>query len=357
MKVYVEDNSPLMNSGQAHTLPFAFDKRWELTSNSLEADIVPLLHFYGKDADEQYEYFKQKFDLDTRVVLLSLFHDSEEEDINRFKTYLKTYNNITILSTSYNKPFKHVKFYDFLWNRTKGLYGFGYLDYNKAKASPWIHRFSKDIFSLDQQEKNIKFNILCPNRAYYGKYQTIKRLNNRKQLHDIVRKNRWHNVLISNPDRGQIFVTDNWKEKYKSVIEQGGTYAPIANKYYEQSFLSAYVESVVEGCPNLVKSITEKTWEPLLKGHFILPYAAPGIIDELKQRGFKFPDFIDYDYASYTDDAKRWEGFLTQFQKIQGLSLDQLNILYEENVHILDHNRALFKTLPYDDLYEKLKTP
>ena len=355
MKVYVEDNSPLLNNGLGHTLPFAFDKRWSFTSNPQEADIVPLLHFYGKDADEQYEYFKQKFDLDTRVVLLSLFHDSEDDDPNRFKWYLKRYNNITILSTAYNKPYKHVLYYDFLWNRTKGLYGFDYLDVRKVKQSPWLWRYSLDIFSLKQGPKHILYNIICPNRAYYGKLETVNRLEYRKQLHDIVKQNRWRNVLISDPDNGNVFITDNWDPKYKNTIQEGGTYAPIANAYYQQSLVSAYVESVAIGHPNIVKTITEKTWEPLLKGHFILPFAAPGIIQELKRRGFKFPDFIDYDYASYTDDAKRWEGFLTQFRKIQSLSLDQLNTLYDDNVHILDHNRSLFKTLPYDDLYEKLQ--
>ena len=360
MKVYVEDDSPLLNNGLGYTFPFAFDKRWTFTAIPEEADIVPLLHQYREVAKKQYDYFLKKFNADTPVVLIGLlFHDEEEKYENgiqdSLKVYLERYNNITILSTAYNTPYNNVKFYDFLWNRTKGLYGFDYLNIEKAENSPWLWNYSLDIFSLEQGEKNIRYNILCPNKAYYGKEEEGPRLEYRAALHELVRQNKWGNVLISDPDNGNIFYTDNWQEKYRNTIQKGGTYAPIANRYYAESLVSAYVESVTIGHPNLVRTITEKTWEPLLKGHFILPFASPGIVQELKSRGFKFPNFINYEYASVTDDKKRWNGFLVEFQKIQKLSVDQLKNLYNDNIHVLQHNRKLFETIPYDDLYDKIK--
>lgn len=355
MKVYVENNSPLLNNSQGHVFPFAFDSRWIFTTNPNEADIVPLLHLHGIEAEEQRQYFLDRFSDNTRVLVLSLFHDSDDEDKNRFLYYIKTYKNIAIVSTAYNSPYNNVKFYDFLWNRTKGLYGNGTIIKSRVENSPWLKDFSLDIFTNEYDDKNIKYNILCPNRAYYNKMPSIVRLYYRKELHDIVKSKQWHNVLISDPDNGSTFVTNNWKPHYKEIIEKGGTYAPIANKYYQESFISAYVESVVGAHPNIVKTITEKTWEPLLKGHFILPFAAPGIIQELKQRGFKFPDFINYDYADYTNDEVRWQEFLVQFRKIQKLTIDEINMLYKDNLDIINHNCNLFKTLPYDSLYDKIK--
>lgn len=352
MKVYIEEHSPLLNYGKSHAFPFAFDSRWEFSSNPEEADIVPLLHFHGQEQYDQLKYFQNIFPQDKKTVLLSVFHDAEDNDPTRFKWFQETYPNITILSTAYNKPWPNVLFYDFLWNRTKGLYGLGYLNKDCAVKSTWLHHFNINMFQRNSGIKHITHNLLIPNRAYYGKFEVLGvRLEKRSELHTIKLKN----TLMSNPDKGVIFETDNWNPNYIKEIKKGGVYAPIANQYYNQTFASAYVESVVDTGDNLVKTITEKTWEPLLKGHFIIPFATPGIIDELERRGFKFPDFIDYSYTRETNNDIRWHGFVEQLRKISSLELAKVNTLYEDNVHIIKHNQRLFQTLNYDSLYEKLQ--
>lgn len=352
MKVFIDKEfSPLLNDAPSHAMPFAFDQRWKFTSIPEEADIVPLLHVYGNEFTKQVEYFQNKFSSDTRVVLLNLFHDSEDIDDQRFSNYELMYSNITILSTAYNSPWKGVLFYDLLWNRTKGLYGLGYFDKRCAVKSPWLRNFDLNIFEPNNGTKNIINNVLIPNRAYYDKFSAPgHRLERRAELHKL----KFKNTLMSNPDEDIIFLTDNWRSTYAATIRNGGVYAPIANYYYNESFVSAYVESVVRSDSNFVSTITEKTWEPLLKGHFIIPFATPGIIDELARRGFKFPDFIDYRYTREQEDNIRWKGFVRQIQKISDLSLDQVNMLYNDNKHIIEYNKTLFQTLPYDSLYDKL---
>lgn len=353
MKVFIDKEfSPLLNDAPSHAMPFAFDQRWRFTSAPQEADIVPLLHLYGEEFTEQLEYFQTKFSPETRVVLLHVFHDAEDSDPRRFANYQEFYSNITILSTAYNSPWEGVLFYDFLWNRTKGLYGLGYFDKRPAVKSPWIRQFDLNIFERNLGTKNIITNVLIPNRAYYDKFLSPgHRLERRAELHKLEFKN----TLMSNPDKDIIFVTDNWRSTYAAEIKKGGVYAPIANHYYNETFVSAYVESVVRSDSNFVSTITEKTWEPLLKGHFIIPFATPGIVDELARRGFKFPHFIDYTYTREQDDNVRWKGFINQVKKISNLSLDQVNTLYNDNKHIIEYNKILFQTLPYDSLYDKLK--
>jgi len=357
MQAYIDNKtSPLLNDSITHVMPFAFDEKIDFTSNVEEADFVPLLHLYGHEADAQHDYFIKKFKDNTPVVVLALFHDHEDNDKRRFQhSYVERYQNVTVLSTAYNTPFVGAIFYDMLFNRSKGLHGFGKIIPSRVRKSPWIRRFKKDIFFLEGIDKNIKYNILCPNRAYYGSMETIQRLEIRKRLHDLFVSKKWNNVLVSNPDTGVIFKTNHWESHYSSQLANGGVYAPIADKYYNESFVSVYVESVAMHQDNIVKSITEKTWEPMIKGNFILPYAAPGIIDELKRRGFLFPEFIDYSYCNYTNDQARYEGFVHEIQKIQRLTIEQVNTLYNDNVNIIQHNYNLFKTLPYDSLYDKLK--
>lgn len=352
MKVFIDKEfSPLLNDAPSHAMPFAFDERWKFTSIPGEADIVPLLHVYGDEFTKQIEYFQSNFSHDTKVVLLALFHDSEDNDPRRFANYQEFYSNITILSTAYNKPWEDVLFYDFLWNRTKGLYDFGYFNKQCATKSPWIRGFDLNIFERNNGTKNLINNLLIPNRAYYGKFTAPgNRLERRAELHEL----NFKNTLMSNPDKDNIFITDNWRSTYAPIIRNGGVYAPIANHYYNETLVSAYVESVVEGDSNFVSTITEKTWEPLLKGHFIIPFATPGIIDELARRGFKFPDFIDYSYTRQQDDNIRWKGFVQEVKKISELDLDQINTLYNDNKKTLEYNKILFQTLQYDSLYDKL---
>ena len=355
MLVYVEDKfSPLLNLAKAHALPFAFDRRWKLTSNPNEADIVPLLPHYGQEPQSrQYEYFRKIFSEDKRVVVLALFHDADGE-LDRWRGYKEQYKNCIVASTSYNEHTPQSIFYDFLWNRTKAYYNKGYANINLLSSSVWLKDLSLDVFKLDYY-KDIKYNILCPNRAYYNTHDTVNRLKYRAELHSLIKKENYKNVLMSDPDNGIVLQTDNWQKRYQRTIMASGCYAPIATKYYNESFLSAYVESVVlsdEG--NKVKTITEKTWEPILKGHFILPFATVGFIDELKRRGFRFPEFINYDYANIKDDNLRWEYFVREFKKIQRLTITQLNTLYKDNIEIIEHNQQLFDTLPYDSLYDKL---
>lgn len=358
MRVYVGNKfSPLMLDGPTHALPFAFDRRWTFTSRAEEADIVPLLAQHSEDErKEQHSYFSKLFPQNTKVVVMSLFHDSEEESTQRWDSYFDYFENCKVLTTIYNHPSPKYIFYDFLWNRTKAYYSKGYGYQRWLESSVWTRDFNLNIFQLNIS-KNIKYNILCPNRAYYNQLETVNRLDYRSRLHQAKNQNKWNNVLVSDPDNGIIFKTDNWQQKYSKVIESGGNYAPIACSYYNESFLSAYVESIATWGhnTNVMKSITEKTWEPLLKGHFILPFAAPGIIQELKRRGFRFPDFINYDYADITDDEMRWAHFMIQFEKIQRLNINQLNTLYNDNIDIIEHNRSLFDTIPYDSLYDKLK--
>ena len=97
--------------------------------------------------------------------------------------------------------------------------------------------------------------------------------------------------------------------------------------------------------------ITEKTFEPLLKGHFIMPFANSGTIQRLRDLGFRFPDFIDYSYD--TIDDVRW-----RFAVFQKLVKDTLQLpwakLYQDNFDIIEHNRNQLYNLDYDRSILKL---
>jgi len=361
MNIFLAKNlNPLMNASETHALPFAFDKRFKFVTSPKNVDAVPLLYTYSTtDQERQARYFQKHFPKKTLALVLNVFNDCEDDDISRMVVYKNYFENCILFSTSYNKPCKHTEFYDMLWNRTKAAYSLGYVDRDIFNKSVYLRGFDPDIFQLDYSKK-IEYNILCPNRRYVTtEMPKVNRLHYRNLIYDFLKGK--PSILMSNPDADEIFLTSNWKPDYQNLLKAGGNYAPIDPIYYNRSLLSCYIESVAvnrldSGGKQINKTITEKTWEPLLKGHFILPFASSGIIKELSKRTFKFPDFIDYSYTEIDDDDKRFAEFLRLIESIRKMPITESKKAYDRNIDVITHNIDLFKKLPYDCLYDKISS-
>jgi len=113
-------------------------------------------------------------------------------------------------------------------------------------------------------------------------------------------------------------------------------------QYFEDSFLSIYGESVEECI-----SPTEKTWAPFLNGHFILPFSGCGFIEYLKNKGWEFPDFIDYSYDKEPDYQTRINLYGEEIKRLMNIPHKTWEELYVENIHILAHNRLKMFQDPY----------
>ena len=207
--------------------------------------------------------------------------------------------------------------WDFMWNRTRAYYT------EELPPELNLHHCARGQYTLPALDfttpRNKKFLSLTGRDYGY-----------RTNLYEFINK---YDGYISNRARGQ-YLEDN------PVI---GAYNPIPNKYYMDSYISIYVES---NClaTDLIH-ITEKSFEPLIKGHIILPFSNPGTIERLKGIDFKFPDFVDYSFDSIKDPAKRFAALTTEFKRL--LTLDLLT-LYAENKDIFIHNQGCVETIKYD---------
>lgn len=119
---------------------------------------------------------------------------------------------------------------------------------------------------------------------------------------------------------------------------------PIHNHYYKYSTLSIFLESTVNtytGNLNPTSSLlTEKTWFPLIKGHFILPFGRAGMIDLMKEEyKLEFPDWIDYSYSEITNDLLRWSNYILEVKRLLNMGSQNLHTLKQKSVEILAHNR------------------
>lgn len=127
-------------------------------------------------------------------------------------------------------------------------------------------------------------------------------------------------------------------------------YDPVHNVYYNETFFSVYVETFESGTTQF---ITEKTLDPLIKGHFILPFSSAGFLKYVKARGWRLPNFIDYSYDSIDNDELRFRKFKEEFLRLCAISIDEWRQLWTDNIDIIEYNRNQLYNRPYDYI-EKL---
>lgn len=244
--------------------------------------------------------------------------------------------------------------YDFLFNRQKIFF----TDYNRIDLKQRLYVMGSDIKNfelapikkLSDKHTNSLRKFLCPNRIYQN--FDHDRFKYRRQLSDFIKQY---------PDQGHYsdFSVGRTLDAENTIVNQflsdGGWY-PVANHYYQGTFFSLYCETIAGKANDdyPYRSITEKTWDPLIKGHFILPFGYQGLIDHIKSYGFKMPDWIDYSFDCIEDNDLRFDAYIKSARKLMSLSIDDLMKLYERDRHILVHNRSLFWELPYDSLHDKV---
>ena len=273
-----------------------------------------------------------------KLVFCQTFHiDDLEAQEKVTKIEQLNHSNITVITLNQNLKSNIVKVihFDTCFARTKSFY----FDQDKIKHG-WYYS-GNNSYVLNQIPE-IKNHSKCfINLNNHLNFYRIKLYNTAKQYHSL--------GYISNIDQNEILSSQNQEIQQLQNLDDPIRhvyygYVPIANTYYDCSYFSVYVESCFTDPKNLLLP-SEKTYEPLLKGHFILPFSNPGFIKFLKDFGFIFPDFIDYSYDSITDCDSRFETFIEEFKRIINLSWSEL---YTTHRDILLHNRKLFQTKSYN---------
>lgn len=122
-------------------------------------------------------------------------------------------------------------------------------------------------------------------------------------------------------------------------------YSPVHNAYYNETFISVYGETLEVDTTQIV---TEKTYDPLIKGHFILPFSTAGFIKLVKSQGFRLPKFIDYSYDLIDDPDQRWQAYQQELERLLMLDMATWQQHWVDNLDILHYNRQLFTERDYD---------
>jgi hypothetical protein len=272
------------------------------------------------------------------------------------------------------KPWLRIYHYDFLFNRTKAYYsGFPFMN------APWYYAGHENYRApsvRDNADQKSKI-FLAPCRLYLDQDRTLFR----KRLFDLmshypddghrsgpgrVRNGAWDksptglylasttdDPLINYKKLGWRFdpIMNKATIKKRSLAKWKGSrwggYNPIHNDYYDDTFISIYGETIEHGD---VVVITEKTYEPLIKGHFILPFGAKGLVAAVTALGFEQPRFIDYSYDLIDNDPDRFECYAEEVKRLLRIPMHRWRVLWREHLDLLRFNQRLFHMRDYDRL-------
>lgn len=357
-----------INCQRSTNLPFDIEKNnWIPVDNFADADVIPIT-LKVREKHEEHINFLKKIGIrpDQLLLVMHIWDDTDTYDwtslFYEFKQRIREHSSYRVVLVHNNhNGFKHGLneqesiHWNHMWNRTKAYY----TDYDNIDLRDKIYTFyaTKKCWQLNPIHKTENAKIfLCPNRIFPF---ISPRLAYRKMLKLILEN---QNGYMSVPHENKLLepeepdLISSWSERNHYG---GGHWWPIANKYYENSFVSIFVETITTNgewyIQNPWRAISEKSYDPLIKGHFILPFGYTGLIEDLTKIGFRFPSWINYDYDKIQDNNFRFAGFLEETKRLLTTPIDQYYEYYEKDRNILEHNRQLFYTLPYSQLYEQVK--
>ena len=262
----------------------------------------------------------------------------------------------------------------------------------------FAHDYNTEYWDLTPDEKLVNWNkfegsthrrpdriYVCPNNTRYrvNPDNDPEKINNGKARGDLraelINLLRDYPGYTGDPHMGTPLISNKSSVSDDDVLcLHGRGYAPPHNAYYDMSSISFYVESLtylMYPDEEPVYCATEKTWMPILKGHFILPFGPEGYCNYLKSEyDIKFPDFIDLSYDQIDNNSSesfdpqtnlqfwhegreaRWKLYLAEVKRLcEEYSARELYELKEKNLDLLIHNRNLIRKGPRHDLTKLFK--
>lgn len=367
IKIYIpkEQQNPILLNTRHHDLPFHFEQEKFIIVNNVEdADVIPCIvpgDHYGHRVEDKLNYLGNGSREKLFAIMLHT-HTSETtpesfnyRELGKWKPHVK---NVVLVDL--NKRNTSQIHYDFCWNRQKAYF----VDYDKFDLTDrlWSERATKKMYQLTaiprhsiEDTKHLK-KFLLVGRTDKDRHDSPRNFYRLKLQNTITNKN---DVIYSNWNDESLSILYPEEQLYTKMIDLKNNFRgwwPVANAYYNNTFISLYVETLLLTNNKVCSVVTEKTFDPIIKGHFILPFGYQGLVEDILEYGFKLPDWIDYSYDDVADVEERFYKYLQSFNKLRELDIKTLVDLHtRDRENILEYNRNLFFTKPYDSLYDKLK--
>jgi len=388
MKVYIpsENFNCILYTNKLHDLPFHFETEnkvsindfflgnyFQITHNIEESDIIPIMVARpesGITVETQIDYLGPAYK-DKWLVMMLHSHcaDTTPKYFNEYHLLPWKDHTDKIFLVDINQANTKQVTYDYLFNRQKAYF----VEYDKFDLTDRLNTqlSSKKMFELDDIPNFSNYTDIWNRNPYHNFKKFL--LSNRylPERNDNFGRNLYRTRIIKEKADDLDCYWSNWDinnlnllnpqerifKNFQDMYEKFGGWAPVANSYYQTSFVSVYVETLTQHDNTKNSVVTEKTFDPLIKGHFILPFGYKGLIADITTRyKFKLPDWIDYSYDDISDIDERFDAFLSVFDQLRQKPVEYFVDQQINDREILEHNRQVFFKKPYDSLYQKIKT-
>ena len=400
-RVYLNDNDTNLNDSDTRLLFSLSSDAVEYTTNIQEANYI-CINFDRPHSTaaisacrEFITNLRARSPSATIIMSNGMFHVDENADSKRSLTEYSNIiqdidSNCLILTLNHNYEYNksnNVRYYDFVFNRSRMSYfdhdneyfkkicysrqwpitypyrdtipndGRGYADAEAYQLADYTHdtRNFREGFNLGvtktflssmyAREENI-YSKNNPGFAMAGLSEP-----NIFLVRDAVRidlKNQLKHYPGFVGGDGSWLATDGDTHNQLTLTLTNGfaNNAPPSKLYFESSVISIYVETLISTTAQDIFCASEKTFVPLIQGHFILPFGAENFVGTLiKEYDVQIPDWIDWQaYDGEVDSLTRW-------LKYKAVVFDTLNKgedflwdykMSEEGQRILQHNRDIF---------------
>jgi len=298
-----------------------------LDANTFDPQVLfwPLVNHYNTHDAEWLATYTTRARSSRTIIFYDLVNTGDYEH-TKFCEFISNFDHPHRVYLTANQSLKlklanvDIVSWDFMWNRYRSYYT-ETVPYNNLYLHHYSGPAAYQIPKLDFDRPKAKKFLSMTGREF--SYRT--------NLYEFVKN--FNDGYVSNRSRG--------------ITVEGcdivGAFQPVPNTFYLDSYVSIYCES------NFLRDdlihITEKTFEPLIKGHIILPFSNPGTISRLVEMGFKMPVGVDYGFDNITDPQRRFTALTDEFQRLMAEDLLQL---YKHNQEIFVHNQECINTINYD---------
>ena len=330
------------------TLFFEMDPHWEIVGDTDQAEIFVTLDNHNGNLGPLLELYRPH----QVLLVLAIFHISEGMGPRYYGEIKEVFKSVTdkviVMHTNLQLQPDNMVYFDHMFDRQK-LYCTEYDRGIKLYSRLWTTSCAKEIYCLHPINKISYYNkFLAPIRVYALEDTAPNehsRMFFRHKLKEILR------VLDNtHTNDGALLLPDGLNADVLMVLNRpyGGSWYPVSHAYYDSSFVSIYTESLVSSSYGQVSMLTEKTFDPLIRGNFVLPFGYSGLIQDIRNYGFLLPDWIDYSYDSIIDNIDRFDAYVNSLRKLDKYSVREMYDLSQKDKGILEHNRSLFFSRPYD---------
>ena len=289
------------------------------------------VYFWWVEPKKLKQYMKTH--LVKKLVFYDIFHahpSPATECLDLVKHYQKLIP--TVLLTACKTPIpdiKNVLHFDFYWNRAKSAY----LD----KKSSW-KQLSHENYNQWPIELARRPGAIL---SLYGKNNWPIKLH----LYYSIKH-------ISGYHSGQTADTSLPSESAVTDLMRLMA-APPARKYFDNTYITAQVESLCKG-PTVLYS--EKTYDHLIQGRFVMNFGPRHFYRTLANNGWKLPVGIDYGWDEIEDyhanshqipNEPRFQAYIRCLIELSS-NMERLHELFIANVDVFAHNQEQLRQKPYD---------